>query len=481
MAISSVGIGSGLDVNGIVSQLVALEKAPLTSLKTKSTNIQAQVSSFGEIKSMFSDLTDVATRVSDPSVWSARTASASDTNAVSVKASPTATATSFSLDVDALAKQQSNASAPMAKGTTLAAGTLKFQVGAWNEGGTTFTAGASRSVDVKVQAGDTLANVASKINTSGAEVVAAVFNDGTRERLLLSAKGLGAANGFRVQSADVGLQGLIFDPQNSPAAGMAAAGIPVQLGSDARARINGLAVTSPSNTLTNYVDGVTIDLLATTTTDYGLSGETKKPVTVSVSENVTTAVKNVEDLITAYNKLNSALTELTKYDSETKSAGLFQGDSTIVGMQSVLRSIVSSTSKGNSLQRLSDVGIEMARDGSLSMNTAKLGVAANNGDTLQKLFTANNNDPMTNGFAIKLRDLGKGVLATGGAVVNKSDALNETLKKNEKEQLKVTDRAASVEARLRKQYSALDTKMANLNALNTYVGQQVTAWNKSKD
>lgn len=479
MAISSVGIGSGLDVKSIVSQLVALEKAPLNALQTKAGNINAQVSAFGEIKSMFSDLSDVATRIADPTKWAARSASSSNTAAASVTAAPTAIATTFTLDVDALAKQQSIASATMTKGATLAAGSMTLQLGTWNSGGTAFTAGTSSSVNIAVTASDTLTSLAAKINGSAAGVVASVFNDGTQERLLLTSKNTGAGAGFRVQSATPGLAGLVFDPQNSPGTGMAASGIPVQYGADAKARINGLAVTSPTNTLTNNIAGVTIDLLATTTTDYGLGTEVKKPVTISVSENVTTAVKNVQDFITAYNKLNSALKDLTKYDADTKTAGLFQGDSTIIGLHNVLRSVVSSTSMGATMQHLSDVGIERSKDGSLTMNTAKLSTAANNGTALQQLFTNNNSNPLTNGFALKLRDFSKGVLATGGAVVNKADALTSSLKKNTLEQTKVTDRATALEARLNKQYTALDTKMAGLSALNAYVAQQVTTWNKS--
>jgi flagellar hook-associated protein 2 len=125
------------------------------------------------------------------------------------------------------------------------------------------------------------------------------------------------------------------------------------------------------------------------------------------------------------------------------------------------------------------VGVLAARDGSLSIDTTKLSAAANNGTSLQQLFTNNNKNPLTNGFALKFRDLAKGVLATGGAVVNEAAALQRNLARNTAEQTKVTDRATLVEARLRAQYSALDTKMASLNSLSAYVSQQVTTWNKS--
>lgn len=477
--ISSAGIGSKLDVNSIVSQLVALEKQPLKLLALKATNVQSQVSAFGQVQSQFAALTDVATRISAVGGWAARNASSSNPSAATVTATASANAGSFSLDVDALAQQQSLASAVLPPGARPGAGTLTLQLGAWSAGGATFAPGSAASFDVTVDESDTLSAIATKINATNRGVVATVFNDGTNERLLLQSKSTGAAAGFRVQSADPALAGLVFDPENKPGTGMALAGLPVQYGQDAKARINGLAVTSATNTLTNNIPGVTIKLAATTTTGYGTPGELKSPLTITISEDVTPAVKNVSDFVTAYNTLNKTLTDLTKYVAATKTAGLFQGDSSVVGLQNVLRNILGSSSLGASVQRLSDVGLERQLDGSLIINTDKLSKAANNGTTLQQLFTNNNNDPLSNGFALKFRDLGRGVLASGGAVVTKAAALQTTLDLNAKAQAQVNDRAALFETRLRKQYIALDAQMAQLNALNAYVDQQVTLWNKS--
>jgi flagellar hook-associated protein 2 len=238
-------------------------------------------------------------------------------------------------------------------------------------------------------------------------------------------------------------------------------------------------VTSATNTLTDNIPGVTINLLTTTTTGYGGGSEVLSPLTMKISEDVTPAVKNVNDFVTAYNTLNKSLSDLTKYVAATKTAGLFQGDSSVVGLQNILRNMLGSSSLGATSQRLSDIGLQQQLDGSLTINTDKLSVAANNGTSLQQLFTNNNNDPMTDGFALKFKALGKGVLATGGAIASKASALQGTLDRNTKEQAKVNDRAALFETRLRKQYTALDAQMAQLNALNAYVTQQVAAWNKS--
>lgn len=490
--ISSAGIGSGLDVNSIVSQLVALEKQPLKTLEVKATTVKEQISAFAKIQSQFAALTDVATRLSAASAWGARTASSSNAGAATITATATANATSFSLDVDALAQTQSISSAAMAPGSKPGAGTLTLQLGSWSAGGASFTPGSAASVDVTVTAADTLATIAGKINATNSGVVATVFNDGGNERLLLQSKATGAATGFRMTVADAdltnndsaGLSRLSFDPATVDpltglASGMASAGIPVQYGQDAKARINGLAVTSATNTLTDNIPGVTIKLVATTTSNYGLPGETKAPLTMSISEDVTPAVKNVQDFVTAYNALNKTLSELTKYDAATKTGSLFQGDSSVVGLQNVLRNMLGSASSGGVYKHLSDVGLERQLDGSLVINTPKLSTAANDGSALQQLFTTNNGNALSNGFALKIRDLGRGVLGSGGSVVNKATALQNLLDRNEREQTRVNDRAATFEARLRKQYSALDAQMGQLTALNAYVAQQVTLWNKS--
>lgn len=490
--ITSLGVGTNgaLDSESIVTKLVELEKQPLKTLETKATYVQKQISALGQIKSQISALADAATAMATASAWTARNGSSSNTSAAAITVTSTAAATSFTLDVDQLAKSQSVASAPITAGSAVGAGTLVLRLGKWATGPSVFTpASGSADVSISVTASDTVASVAAKINATNSGVVATAFNDGTQDRLLLRSKDTGEASGFRLQTTvdadtvtndDAGLSRLSFDPETG-AFGMAGASAgTIQYGSDAKARINGLAVTSKSNTLTGNIPGVTINLLATTTTNYGLPAEVRTPATLTVSEDVTPAVKNVQAFVTAYNALATTLADITKYDDATKTASLFQGDSTVLSMQSVLRSISGSISAGSSAyQRLADVGLERQLDGTLSLNTSKLAAAANNGTELQKLFITDNKNAQTNGFALKFKDFAQGALATGGVAKNKEDALESVLKRNIEEQTRVTNRATAFETRLRKQYTALDAKMASLTALSTYVSQQVTTWNKS--
>jgi flagellar hook-associated protein 2 len=491
--LSSLGIGSGLPIESIITKLVDLEKQPLTLLKAKSDKETAQISSFGQLQSQLTALGSAADAMSTASGWVARTSSSSNTAAATISVTADASATNFSLDVDALAAPQSLTSSGIVTGSKVGAGTMLLRLGSWSGTGTPSFTPKSGSSDVSftISDTDTVATIAAKINAANAGVVATPFNDGTQDRLLLRSKETGIANGFRLQvtsdTADSNntdnnnLSRLAFDPATG-AFGMADAGNTVQYGSDAKARINGLAVTSTTNTLSGNMPGVTINLLATTTSNYGSTtlAEVKNPITMSIGDDVTPAVKNVQAFVTAYNTLNQTLVDMTKFDQSAKQSSLFQGDGTILGIQSILRNMLGSVSSGSaSYSRLSDVGIERQVDGSLTINTAKLSTAANNGTELQKLFITDNKTAATNGFALKFRNFAQGAVKSGGVTYTKAAALQKALDTNATEQTKVTDRAARVEASLRKKYSALDGQMASLNALSTYVTQQVTTWNKS--
>lgn len=492
--IQSLGIGSGLDVNSIISKLVDLEKQPLKTLQAKATYVQAKISDFGQIQSQFSALNDAVGGMTSPDAWSARTTSSSNTGAATISATNTAQATSFSLDVDALAQVQSVSSGTITAGTAVGAGTLTLSLGSWSSGGAAFTSTAGSSpVQIAIGGTDNVSAIAAKINAANAGVTATAFNDGTNDRLLIRSNATGVASGFRIQAADAdgtntddaGLSRLAFDPATpNPTTGatfgMAATGIPVQYGQDAKARINGLAVTSSTNTLSSNFPGVTINLLATTTTGYGTPGEVKAPIAMSVSNDTSQAVKNVQNLVSAYNTLSQTLSSMTAYDAGTQTAGPFQGDSVIIGLQSALRNMLRSVSNtGGVYQRLSDVGVSFQRDGTLAIDSVKLGAAANNGTALQQLFTTNNNNPLTNGFAVKFAAFARSAMdSTSGMLTNEAGALQKQFANNSKEQAKVNQHATDVQTQLQKQYSALDAQMGSLSALSAYVAQQVTLWNK---
>ncbi len=464
--ISSPGIGSGLDIKSIVSQLVALEKKPLTSLQVKAATVQSQVSAYGQIKSLVSTLSDAAGKLNSVTGWNGVTATSSNATAVAVSAVGGTNPTSFSVEVQGLAKAQATASGTLLPvGGALGAGTLRLELGKWSIGAASFTPAAGGiPVDVVIGASDTVTDIASKINGANAGVTATVLTDASGERLLLRSKNTGEDAGFQLTVTD-------NDGNNTDNAGLSrlvSGSTMTQQGQNATATINGIAVSSASNTFSS-IPGVTLTVAAQTTA----------PVEVSVSRDMTAIRKNIDDFVKAYNDVNQTLTEATKYDAATKTPGLLQGDSTANGLQTALRGILQSTTTGGAFARLADIGITQQLGGNLAVNSTKLDAALQQLDDVKNLFKASTGNTLTDGVATKLKSFATGLLATSGLFSTKDSSLKQALERNSKEQATVNDRVSRIEAQLNKRYSALDAQLSGLNSLNAYVAQQVTTWNKS--
>lgn len=463
MGISSTGVGSGLDVKSIVSQLVAIEKQPLTQLQNKAATFQTQLSLYGKFKSQVAAFGDAAALLATASGWNAQKASSSNAAAVGVTVGDSAVATAMSVEVQQLARAQSAASAGIASGTAAGAnGSLSIQLGSW--AGTAFTAGASASVSVAINAADTVSTIAGKINSASAGVTATVLRDGANERLVIRSSTTGEAAGFQVNApADAGLAVLgLTNPSNG-------AGFVGQTALNAKVKINGVDVVSATNKIADAVPGVTLQL----------NQVTMAPAEITVETDLDVVQKNIQSFVDTYNTLNQTLADATKYTAATKTGGPLQGDATTLGLQNALRAMLGSTSSGSTLSRLSEIGLERQTDGSLKINQTKLTSAEQTLGNLKNLFASNNSNAATNGFGLKVRDFASGLLAFNGSVTNKATALQGSISRNTKDQERVTDRASRIETQLLKQYSTLDSQMATLNGLSSFVTAQLAQWNKS--
>lgn len=466
--ISSPGIGSGLDVQSIVSQLVALEKAPLRQLQTQASSFQTKLSTYGTIKSQVASMGEAAAKLSLGSGFNAVTASSSNASAIGVTAAAGAPATSFTMEVSQLAKGQSTASIAVPNGSGVGSGSLTIELGKWV--GTSFTAGTAASVSVNIDATDSLGTIASKINDAGAGVSATVLRDASGERLLLRSRETGEVNGFRIAANDSdgnntdgnGLSRLAFDAGNS--AGQALS----QSGENALATVNNVAISSASNRLTDTLPGMTIQLQQVTTL----------PVEINVNTDIEAIKKNVQAFVDSYNTLSSTLTNATRYDEGSKKAGALQGDATALGLQNALRGMLRSVTSSTPFERLSDIGIEMKTGGTLEIKQSKLDSALSNIDGLKNLFTATTGDASTEGFGLKLKRFADGLLAAEGLVSTKTDGIQRSIDRNGRDQERVNERAARFEIRLLQQYNAMDAAVGRLNGLNAFVTQQITLWNK---
>ncbi len=461
MSISSTGVGSGLDVKGIVTQLVAIERQPLQQLQSKANTIKTQLSLYGTVKSQVSALGDAAAKLAGASGWNTQKASSSNTTAVTVTTASSAKSAALSVEVQQLARAQTSASIGITAGAAAgASGSLSIELGTWT--GAAFAPGGA-SVAVAIGASDTLSDIAGKINAAGAGVTATILKDGSTERLVMRSTGTGAAAGFRVNSpADPGLSTLGL---SNPSDGANFVG---QSALDAKLTVNGVAVSSDSNKISDVTPGVNLQL----------SQVTAAPVEVVVENDLDVVQKNIQSFVDAYNAVNQTLSDATKYTAATKTGGPLQGDSVTLGLQTTLRAILGSTSTGSTFSYLSDAGIERQTDGSLKINSTKLADAKLDLDNLKNLFAANNGNATTNGFGVKVQDFSKALIAFDGVITNKSSALQASIKRNSDDQDRVNDRAARVEVQLYKQYTALDAQMAQLNGLSSFVTAQLAVWNK---
>ncbi len=463
--ISSPGIGSGLDVNSIITQLLAIERQPIVNLQTKATKIQAQISEYGKLQSLTSTFRDAASALTSTTTWGQTVGNSSNSAAVGIAVASGAAVGSYSVQVQSLAAAQSLASEVFSSSDeTPGAGTLHIELGSWGTGQSTFTpkSGAT-AVDITIAATDTLAQVRDKINAANAGVTAMVLNDGNGARLLMRSTATGSESAFRTS----GMTALAFDPSSG-----SATMTQTQAAANAAATIDGLAISSQSNTLANLVDGITLTLGKVTT----------DPVELTVVQDNEALKQAVQDFADAYNALSSLIAKQIKYDAGSKTAGPLQGDSSAVGLQRRLRTLMGSSASASSVfTRLSDVGLEMQRDGSVKVNSGKLDAALANLPELKKLFA--NNDiavPANNGMARQFSDMAQAMLGIDGALTTRTEGLRKRIETNQSDQDRLELRLGQVEQRLRAQYTALDTTLGRLSGISSYVTQQMAMLNNSK-
>jgi flagellar hook-associated protein 2 len=471
--ISSAGIGSGLDVNGIVTQLMALERRPIELLQGNKTKLNTQLSALGRIQSSLSALASAASKLNAPSNWSQTTVGSSDATVVTATAGSTSIPGRYAVEVSSLAKGQTLTSTTFTNpSTVVGTGTLSIQLGTWTGSPGTFTPGAAAAVDVPIAAGqDTLTGIRNQINAANAGVTASIVTDASGSRLAIRSNSTGAEQGFKIEVTDddtnnidaAGLSGLAYDPQNS-VNNMTRA----QAASNAAATINGIAVSSATNELADIIDGLTINLSRTTTA----------PVELTVARDNAAIKKTITDFATAYNDVVKVARELTAYDETSKKAGALQGDRATVGLLNTLRSLVGGESGATTaFTRLADVGLEPQRDGTLKVTDSKLDNALGKLTDLKAFFSRSETGTAQDGFSTLLREFADNTTGSEGTLTSRQTGLRAQIDQLDDRAEAMENRLALVEQRLRAQYTRLDESMGAMSGLQSYIGAQVSRWN----
>lgn len=439
MALSSPGIGSGLDVQGIVSQLIAIERQPVVRILERNVELKAALSGYGKLSSALSTFQSAMQDLSDLEKFSVFSATSSDDAVVTASASSDAAQGVVEVEVKRLAENH-----------RLAAGT------AFADTGTTTVAatGETMTIDVggdafTVDIGDkTLAQVRDAINDDDANtgVTASIITDDTGSYLTLTSSATGSDGLISVSYS--GADAFSFNTLN---ADRDASGGFTATDLDAVAVLEGqFTVTSSTNSISSAVSGVT----------FTLQGEGTS--TVRVSRDTDEVGKNVKAFVSAYNGVVSTLNELRD--------GVLQIDrSTLNSIESRFRAELSQGVQGGTYSQLFEIGITTKRDGTLELDSTALNtVLEGNFDDLATLFATEDT-----GYATRFEDLAGFYLDSGGLIDNRRQSLNRQVSDNEDRKLSLEQRIAIKEQRLLQQFGGLDGVVSSLNAQGDWLTAQL--------
>lgn len=391
MALTSTGIGSNLDIEGIVSKLMSVERLPIAALDKKEISYQAKVSGFGTLKGAVASFQSAVAGLADASKFQAAKASVGDAAVATVSAGASAKTGSYSLQVTQLAQAQRLVAGGVA--TTAApvgSGVLTFDLGKISGGtydavsgkytGATFASAGAGTKTVTIDpTNNSLSGIADAINNAGIGVTARIINDGGTSpyRLSLTSDKTGEAAAMKISvTGDTGLSDLL---QHDPAGTQALAQTAVAM--DSKFMIDGIAVTKGSNSISDVVEGVTLNLLKESTT----------ATTVKVERDTTAITASVNAFVKAYNDITQTFRDAMAYNPTTKTAAVLNGEALVRNMQTQVRGILNTPVAGapGALTTLGQAGIGLDKNGLLKVDSAKLDKAiSKNFDDLPGLFAA---------------------------------------------------------------------------------------------
>ena len=448
--VSSQGIGSGLDIASIVTQLTTSKAAPETNALNRSkTALTAQVSAFGTFSSALSTFQATLAALKNPATLAGRTATLADTTIASATATGDAVPAQYSIQVQNLATSASLSSPPQpSAGSTVGTGTLNITVG-----------GSSSSISID-STNNTLQGIAAAINSASDNpgISATVISTTDGARLVLSGTATGAANAITVTQSggDGGLASLVYDPAHPTTSKLTQ----TQAAQNANFSINGFPATSAGNQVDSAITGVTLNLLKPTASS--------TPTTLTVGNDAAGAQTSVGTFVTALNGLLTSVQTLTSYDPATGTAGTLLGNQTMLSFQNQLSHILGQVNAGigNGPNSLAALGITANPQGTYSSNA----------NTLSNTLTANLSSVTKllsgpTGIATQIDTFVSQYTQAGGLLDGISNSLKARLNDNTKQQAALTARMSVYAATLTQQYNAMDTAVALLKQTQTYLTQ----------
>ncbi len=423
------GLATGIDSASLIQQLVQLERIPIRRLETKQQDIQSMSRRLGEIKQRLDTLQTTGKDLDARDKILAATATSSNEERIRVSATSDAPLGTYAIEVSSLAAAErtySNGFADKTGAGLFGTGTVSIQVG------------SDASVDVTIDASDTLETVANKINASGARVSAAVIFDGANYRLQVAGKDSGAQNAITFTEAGTSLG--LDDPANEVVAAQ-----------DAVFTVDGLSMTRSTNQVSDAIPGVTLDLLTPT------SGT---PTTVKVDRDSNASVEKVQAFVDAFNDVVRGINSEFFFAGEARVGDSLSGDSMLRGLQSKLGQNVVNPISGltGGYDRLAALGVRLNNDGSLEIDEAELKAAlAADPDAVVNFFAGDTNTGGT-GFIQRMNDTIETYIGSDGMMTARIAGMSDQV-----DDLGVT--IDSMEMRLDKYEENLRNKFTNLEVV----------------
>lgn len=456
---SSTGLGTGLDITSLVDALVSAQTAgkqeQITTLKSSEN---ARLSAVSSLTTALGDFQIALGKLNSTTAFAGLTATSSESSYATATVDSTAVAGSYSLNVKSLASAAKVATDGISSSTTFGSGTLTLGKGA-------------NSYSISVSEGAGLSNIRDSINkqssTTGVSANLITGSDG-KSQLVLSSTTTGASSGITLAGSS-GLEALAIDGATADAS--TRKGSILVAGTDASYTLDGLNLTSPSNTIESAVSGVKFSLLK--------AGET----TINVGTNTDTLKTNIQSFVDGYNALITSINGLTKVTTTTADDGTTSTSSAALSSDSMTRGLVNKlqntlfgTSSGSgNLQTLSQLGITVTTSGTLSLDATKLsaGLSANAAN-VQSFFTAKS------GMLNKLDDLVDiYTKSSTGLLSQQTSTIKSTLTDLTTQQATLDTRKAKLTDILTAKYNAMDSLVAQLNSTSSSVLTTLNALNKS--
>lgn len=451
--ITSLGVGSGLDLTGLIDQLQAAERGKLAPITRQKEQQQAKISAYGQLQTSLNSFEDALAKINDPKLYQSLSA---NVRGDAIKATTSASALPGSYRVEV---------AQLATSGTLASTRVTDRDTALDLQGATalrLDFGGADSVDIDIAPGSSLSAIRDAINANkDAGINATIINDGQGYRLALSSKNTGA-------DASIASFSFVDSNQAAVAGPFAEDAATKQAGENAALTVNGIAISSANNQIEGAIQGVTLNLAELSIAD----GETATS-TINVERDTLKQREAINGFVEAFNDLKGTIGKLTSFSGDAESAGELVGDNTVRTIESRLRSVLTSGVEGGELSTLSQLGITLQRDGTLEVEDDKLSdLVATNPQALSRFFVG---DETSSGLAGKLTNTVEQLLGNNGVVkLAISGAENRVKSLDERyERMEVTIERTI--GRYRTQFSQLDSMIAQMNSMSTYLTQQFDA------